>query len=89
MHAAMKCMLASGAAALMGTAMAGSAEAYYLGYANGDPGNWGFYEEQHHGATPPEAAAAPPAGVYRHPARIEYHGRMYLRRDMERAPSEY
>lgn len=40
-----KYMLAGGAAALFATSMAASSEAYYLGYANGDPANWGLYEE--------------------------------------------
>jgi hypothetical protein len=91
MKTTMKYILAGGAAALFATSMAASAEAYYLGYANGDPANWGFYEEQHNGASPPTPAAEPPAYSYvgRHPARIEYHGRMYLRHDVRRAPSGY
>ncbi len=36
----------AGVALLMG-ASAGAANAYYLGYGNGDPGNWSFYQEQH------------------------------------------
>ena len=90
MNATMKCMLAGGAAALIGTVMASSAEANYLGYANGDPANWGFYEEQHNGASPPEPVATPPAQYLgMHPARIEYHGRTYLRHDVRRAHSGY
>jgi hypothetical protein len=90
MNATIKYLLAGGMAAVLGTALAAaSAEASYLGYANGDPGNWGFYEEQHNGASPPAAAAAPPAYVGRHPARIEYRGRTYLRHDVGRARSEY
>lgn len=91
MNATMKYMLAAGAAATFGIGMTASAEANYLGYANGDPANWGFYEEQHNGASPPAPVAAPPTHYYlgAHPARIEYHGRMYLRHDVRRAPSEY
>jgi len=95
MNATMKCFLAGAAAALVGTAMASSAEANYLGYANGDPANWGFYQEQHNGTSPPSktAAAAP---THHHPnylggprSRIEYHGRAYPRYAAGRAPSEY
>lgn len=93
MNATMKCMLAGGTAALIGTVMASSAEANYLGYANGDPANWGLYQEQHNGASPPsEAAAAAPTP--HHPSylggprsRIEYQGRTYHRHPATRAPS--
>lgn len=85
-----KYVLTGSAAALLGTAMAASAQANYLGYANGDPANWGFYEEQHNGASPPETAVAPPTydDVGPHHARIEYRGEMYRRYDAER-PSRY
>jgi hypothetical protein len=84
-------ILAVGVAALLGTGMAGSAQAYYLGYANGDPGGWTFYQEQHNGASPPPVSETEtPARSYARPhhhARIEYNGRMYLRHDMEEGPS--
>jgi carbohydrate-selective porin OprB len=37
------------AVALLIGASAGAANASYLGYGNGDPGNWGFWDEQHGG----------------------------------------
>jgi hypothetical protein len=91
MNATMKYMLAAGAAALFATAMAASAEADYLGYANGDPANWDFYQEQHNGASPLEAATAPAARYYvsPHHPRTEYNERMYHRHDAIRAPREY
>lgn len=90
MNATMKYMLAGGAAALFATAMAASAEADYLGYANGDPANWDFYQEQHNGASPPDATAAPPARYYvsPHHSRIEYNDRMYDRYGATKAPWE-
>jgi hypothetical protein len=95
MNATMKCFRAGAASALVGIAMASSAEANYLGYANGDPANWGLYQEQHNGTSPPsEAAAAAPTP--HHPnylggprSRIEYQGRTYPRHPARRAPSEY
>jgi hypothetical protein len=39
------------ALALMG-ATAGTANAYYLGYGNADPGNWDFWTEQRGGPAP-------------------------------------
>jgi hypothetical protein len=54
------------AAALLMGVSAGAANAYYLGYGNGDPGNWSFYQEQH-----PHQAKAQTSGLrgstaYRH-----------------------
>lgn len=91
MNATFKYALAGATAALIGTAMAASANASYLGYANGDPGNWGFYQEQHNGASPPAQTYEPRvrAGMDSHPARIEYHGREYLRSGVQRTPGEY
>lgn len=43
------------------------ASASYLGYANGDPQNWDFYQEQHNGASPPEVMIEP-----RHHTRYIY-----------------
>ncbi len=37
------------AAALLAGASSGAANAYYLGYGNGDPGNWSFWTEQQGG----------------------------------------
>ncbi len=39
------------AAMLLTAGSAGAANASYLGYGNGDPGNWSFYQEQHPQAT--------------------------------------
>lgn len=57
------------AALLMG-ATALSANAYYLGYGNGDPGGWDFWAEQHNGQTP----AAQPAysANHHHTAHIHH-----------------
>jgi hypothetical protein len=43
--------VAAGSAAVMLLigASAGAANAYYLGYGNGDPGNWSFWDEQNGG----------------------------------------
>jgi hypothetical protein len=71
-----KHIMAGGAAFLLWGATSLAASANYLGYANGDPQNWGFYEEQHNGASPP--AEGVPAAPY---ARPIHHGRvMYLGR---------
>lgn len=85
-------MLAGGAAALLWGATSLAASAYYMGYANGDPGNWGFYEEQHNGASPPaESEAAPVAPHARplHGGHIVYHGRMYNHGTARRALPNY
>lgn len=74
-------IVAAGAAALLWSATSGSANAAYLGYSNGDPGNWDFYQEQHNGALPPSESAAAPVAPYarpRHHAHIEYRGYMGL-----------
>jgi carbohydrate-selective porin OprB len=44
------------AVALLAGASSGAANASYLGYANGDPGNWSFWQEQQGG--PPHKAKA-------------------------------
>ena len=38
-------------------ATAMQANAAYMGYGNGDPGNWDFWQEQRGGATAPGATA--------------------------------
>jgi hypothetical protein len=78
MNPTTKHILAGGAAFLIWGATSFAASANYLGYANGDPGNWDFYQEQHNGASPPTtpAVAAPNPGPYRH-SRGVYRRRMY------------
>jgi hypothetical protein len=57
----LKNIAAGGAAlALLFVASAGAANASYLGYGNGDPGNWGFYDELH-----PHHAKAHASNVHR------------------------
>lgn len=51
-----------------------SANAFYTGYANGDPGNWDFWEEQQ-GGPRPEATA--PVATPKH-AVLEGHSCSYL-----------
>jgi hypothetical protein len=43
---------------LLAGAAATPASAYYLGYGNGDPGNWDFWTEQNGGRSPEMAAPA-------------------------------
>lgn len=50
MKQALRNVAAGGAAvALLMGVSAGAANAYYLGYGNGDPGNWDFWDEQNGG----------------------------------------
>jgi hypothetical protein len=50
------------AAVLMLTSVAGmEAKASYLGYGNGDPGNWDFWTEQHSGSAMTGQATNPTA----------------------------
>ena len=52
MNRTLRNIFASGAAILALTgATAMQANATYLGYGNGDPGNWDLWQEQHGGAT--------------------------------------
>lgn len=69
-------ILAAGAAALLWGATSVAANAFYMGYANGDPGPWDFYQEQHNGASPPDESAAAP--VARH-ATLHHRGHIYSR----------
>jgi carbohydrate-selective porin OprB len=46
-HALRNVAAGSLAAALLMGASSLAANASYLGYGNGDPGNWSFYQEQH------------------------------------------
>ena len=55
---------------LMG-ATALSANANYLGYGNGDPGNWDFWTEQNGG--PPKSAQAPVTRVRHAHAHHHHH----------------
>lgn len=73
-----KHVLVGGAAFLIWGATSLAASAYYLGYANGDPGNWDFYQEQHNGVSPPAAPTVAPPGpeAYRH-GHFVYRGRRY------------
>jgi hypothetical protein len=54
------------AVALLMGASSGTANAYYLGYGNGDPGNWDFWTEQN-GGPPPKTQ------VHRHHAATHHH----------------
>ncbi len=54
-----KAMALAGAAMALAGAMSLPASASYLGYANGDPQNWDFYQEQHNGASPPDVTMQP------------------------------
>jgi len=72
-----KHILTGGAALLLWGATSLAASAYYTGYANGDPGNWGFYEEQHNGASPPAEGEATPVAPHARPihhGHVVYHG---------------
>jgi hypothetical protein len=74
----MKGILTGGAVAVLLGAASVAAQASYLGYANGDPGNWDFYQEQHNGASPPASEAVPPAHLeHLHRGHIVYRGQMY------------
>jgi hypothetical protein len=83
-------ILAGGAVAVLMGATSMAAQANYLGYANGDPGNWSFYQEQHNGASPPASEAAPPAHLEPvHRGHIVYHGQMYETHGAHRAAEHY
>jgi hypothetical protein len=70
-----KALVAAAATALSVCVFSLPASAFYLGYANGDPENWGFYQEQHNGASPPAATTLPvgPSHAY-----IIHNGRAYV-----------
>jgi hypothetical protein len=82
-----KNFLTGGAAVLLWGATSLAASAYYMGYANGDPGNWDFYQEQHNGASPPAAGGAAP--VASHHGHIVYHGHVYDHGTVRTAPRSY
>ncbi|MBA2125224.1 hypothetical protein DLM45_03165 [Hyphomicrobium methylovorum] len=68
-----------------------SANAYYMGYANGDPGNWVFCQEQHNGASPPETSQVMPGPDDYYGRRIVRHERpthAHLRMDTRRRTYE-
>ncbi len=48
-HALRNAAAGCAAAALLVGASTGAANAFYLGYGNGDPGNWDFWTEQYGG----------------------------------------
>lgn len=54
-----KALSAAGAALFLSGALSLPASASYLGYANGDPQNWDFYQEQHNGASAAEVTVHP------------------------------
>jgi hypothetical protein len=68
---------------LMG-ATAMSANANYLGYANGDPGNWDFWTEQAGGPKQTVEAPAAPAAAVRHAPTRHLH---YYRHQQEKHTS--
>lgn len=76
-----KVLVATAATALSACVFSLPASANYLGYANGDPENWGFYEEQHNGAPPPAATTLPVSPSH---AYIIHHGRAYVPASEER-----
>lgn len=49
---------ACAAALVLAGAAAAPANAYYMGYGNGDPGNWDFWTEQNGGLNPEVATPA-------------------------------
>ncbi len=55
---------------LMG-ASAGAANASYLGYGNGDPGNWGFWQEQHPNSVHKSKAHVHQTAMHHHPASAQ------------------
>lgn len=66
------------AACAVALALAGSAaapaNAYYLGYGNGDPGNWDFWTEQNGGRPMgPQTHAAPRATHHAHHYALRRH----------------
>ena len=69
---------------LMG-ATAMPANATYLGYANGDPGNWDLWTEQAGG--PKQAAAAVPVAPSRAAHRASAHHYRYYRHAQEKHTS--
>jgi hypothetical protein len=84
MGSIIKSILAGSAAVLLWGGTSFPASAYYLGYGNGDPQNWGFYEEQHNGASPPPSAGGPPPIIPHvapvHHGHIVYQGHRYKER---------
>lgn len=73
-----KTALGVSAAALLMGATSLSANASYLGYGNGDPGNWDFWAEQNHGIDPDVAQAPPmPQHTHRHTAVAHHHVHHY------------
>jgi hypothetical protein len=74
----LRTIAAAGAVALILTC-AGTVEAnaYYLGYGNGDPGNWDFWTEQHDGAQHP--VTLPPAKPVHHSSAQHHHGTEHVK----------
>ena len=67
-HALRNIAAGSLAAALLMGASSLAANASYLGYGNGDPGNWSFYQEQH----PPLPAKTSMSNVQHTTAHYHY-----------------
>lgn len=66
-RSSMKKLAAAGVSALVIAAASAPASAAYLGYGNGDPGNWDFWTEQNGGramTTPQHVRAAHNAPVH-------------------------
>jgi hypothetical protein len=59
---------ACAAALVLTGASAMQANAYYLGYGNGDPGNWDFWTEQHPNSSQTGYQSTAPAPVQHHMA---------------------
>jgi hypothetical protein len=59
------------AVALLTGASTVAANAYYLGYGNGDPGNWGFWTEQNGGPRHKTQSHAHHTAVHHHYASKE------------------
>lgn len=51
-RSSLKTLAGAGVAALVLAGASAPASAYYLGYGNGDPGNWDFWTEQNGGRAP-------------------------------------
>jgi hypothetical protein len=67
-HALKNVAAGCAAVALLAGASSGAANAYYLGYGNGDPGNWGFWTEQQGGPHKAKAHVHHAAASHHHAA---------------------
>lgn len=85
---------ACGSVLLAAAAVSTTANAYYLGYGNGDPENWDFWTEQNGGINPETQAQARPMYVPRayeaHRARhAHYTHHKYRRHDSFESGKNY